>query len=452
MKRFLWTISLSLMSFVAISAQSGIDQTAVQLAAQMVPGWNLGNTMEVPKNSLSAETSWQSTKTTQAIIDFVKAQGFRSVRIPCSWVAHFNSGTTTINASWMARVKEVVDYCINDGLYVVLNDHWDNGWLEDNIHVTDAATVQANKEKLSAVWTQVAETFKDYDEHLLFAGLNEPDKDLDPNNWTAAIMNNLVAYEQTFIDAVRATGGNNAKRVLVIQGPKTDINTTVKTTYTNNLPVDNIDNKLMMEIHYYEPWQFWGMEKDESWGKVFYYWGSGNHLSGSTHNATHSEEAYVRSQLQKMKTNFVDKGMPVIIGEYGANWRNISSVSGESQEKHNASIKAFYKTINQVAIEMGMVPMAWDINAPNQNGTKGIMTLIKRADCTIFNQYAMEGIKEAVASSTGIKGVTQFENGANDAIFDLCGRQIMASDSDCQLASLPSGIYIVKGKKVIVRR
>lgn len=447
-------------SVLTMTAQTNMELTAAQVAAQMAPGWNLGNTMEGGgsdqnfKNSgVGTETWWQHTKTTQAIIDYVKAQGFRSVRIPCAWIyGHISDADTyTIDAAWMARVKEVVDYCISDGLYVVLNDHWDGGWLEDNIHVTDAATVNKNKQILEAVWTQIATAFKDYDEHLLFAGLNEPDKDLDGSKWTQTVINQLIDYEQTFIDAVRATGGNNAKRVLVIQGPKTDINTTVKAGYVNNLPDDDLADRLMMEVHYYDPWQFWGMEKDESWGKVWYYWGADNHLSGSTHNTSSSyEESYVRSQLQKMKTHFVDKGMPVIIGEYGANWRDLSSLTGESQEKHNASIKAFYKVFNQTAIEMGMVPMAWDINSTSQNGAKGVMTLIKRADCTIYNRYAMEGIQEAVATSVPQLLAENAPSATGDNAWYTLSGQKLAQGNKLSTGQLPKGIYIRDGKKYVV--
>lgn len=128
-----------------------------------------------------------------------------------------NASTYTIDQAWMNRVKEVVDYCINDGMYVVLNDHWDGGWLEEHIKDSNAATIAKNKEILKTLWTQIANAFKDYDEHLLFAGLNEPNAD------NQAATNNLIQYNQAFVGAVRATGGNNARRVLVVQGPSTNI-------------------------------------------------------------------------------------------------------------------------------------------------------------------------------------------------------------------------------------
>ena len=224
MQKLLLTIAFVLTTHVsqAQSTQQVMnDLTAMQVAEQMAPGWNLGNTLEAGNNAynyknsgIGTETSWQPTKTSQAVIDYVKSLGFRSIRIPCAWVmGHIsNASNYTIDSRWMERVKEVVDYCINAGLYVILNDHWDGGWLENNIASNDASLKAKNHEVLKSIWTQIAETFKDYDEHLLFAGLNEPNAD------NQAATDNLLAYEQTFIDAVRATGGNNARRILVVQG------------------------------------------------------------------------------------------------------------------------------------------------------------------------------------------------------------------------------------------
>lgn len=383
---------MMLLSLMVAKAQGGMEQTAAQIAARMGVGWNLGNTLEAGdkansftnKGGLAAETAWQGTQTTQQVIDYVKSLGFKSVRIPCAWVMGHISDVAdyTIDPAWMARVKQVTDFCIKAGLYVVINQHWDSGWLENNIAADSLK--ERNKEVLRKVWTQIATTFRDYDEHLLLAGLNEPNAD------TQAAVDNLLEYEQVFVDAVRATGGNNARRILIIQGPGTDINKTDQ--FFNTLPNDPAgEGRLMMEVHYYNPWQFWGMEKDEDWGNVFYYWGSGNHVEGSKHNATWGEEADLRSQLQKMKTKFGDKGIPVYIGEFGANWRIVSG-EGESQEKHDASIKAHYKAFCQTALEMGMVPVIWDINYCNRPS----MTLIDRSNLKVYNTLMMDGIREAM--------------------------------------------------------
>src|SRR5574344_1461518 len=166
----------------------------------------------------------------------------------------------------MARVKEIVDMALNADLYVIINQHWDGGWLERNITATGEAK-EKNKAVLEAIWKQIENTFKDYDERLLFAGLNEP----EANTLEATLQ--LKEYESIFINTVRATGGNNEKRVLIVQGPTTNIDNT--NAYYGEMPYDpTATDRLMMEVHYYNPWQFWGMEKDESWGNVFYYWGA----------------------------------------------------------------------------------------------------------------------------------------------------------------------------------
>lgn len=379
----------------AAGQQGVITAKAMDIARLMYPAWNLGNTMEGGNNAhlwtnnggLSAETSWQSTKTTQAIIQFVHSQGFRAIRIPTAWVmGHItDKDKVTIDPVWLNRVKEIVDYCVSDGLYVLLNDHWDGGWLENSFGDISAATVAANSDKLKKLWTQIADAFKDYDEHLLFAGLNEPG--MNGPNFTAATTTALLQYEQAFIDAVRSTGGNNDKRTLVVQGPFTDIDQTCSAS--NNYSLTRLNDPagagyLMVEIHCYTPWVFCGMEKDESWGKVRYYWGTGNG-SGERYYANGEQE--LKNQFQKMKTNFADKGYPVIVGEAGANYRFSTDAS------HNASIKAWYKTIAEQSVSNGCIPFYWDTNYtgfPN-------MTIISRATLQVNNPYMMEGINEGVA-------------------------------------------------------
>ncbi len=382
----------------AAGQQTTITADAKTIARQMYPAWNLGNTMEggnnannfTNKGGLGAETSWQSTKTTQQIIDFVKSQGFKSVRIPTAWVmGHVNNDTdVTIDAAWMARVKEVVDYCIGSGLYVVLNDHWDGGWLENSFGDTSAATVAKKSEQLRKLWTQIAEAFRDYDEHLLFAGLNEPG--MNGANFTAAITTVLIGYEQVFIDAVRATGGNNSQRILVVQGPFTDIDQTCKAS--NNYDMSRFNDpagsgRLMVEVHYYTPWQFCGMDKDESWGKMKYYWGTGN---GQGDRFYSNGESEMKNLFKKMYTSFASKGYPVILGECGANYRFANDA------QHDASIKAWYKSVTTEAVSNGCIPFYWDTNYtgfPN-------MTIINRAKLQVNNQHMMDGINEGLAAAT----------------------------------------------------
>lgn len=437
MKRIFLSALIALTAHTAF-AQADFELSAKEVASRMGIGWNLGNTLEAGNNAynftnkggLGAETSWQGTRCTPELFEYVREQGFQSVRIPCAWVmGHIsNASTYEIDSKWMARVKEVVEMALNANLYVIINQHWDGGWLERNISATGDAK-EKNKAVLEAIWKQIANTFKDYDERLLFAGLNEP----EANSLAATLQ--LKEYEQIFINTVRATGGNNEKRVLIVQGPTTNIDNTY--SYYGEMPNDpTATDRLMMEVHYYNPWQFWGMEKDESWGNVFYYWGAGNHVSGSKHNATYGEESAMREQLDKMKEKFVDAGIPVILGEFGANWRDVGGQAGENQEKHDASIKLHYKLLVQYALERGMVPMMWDTNYCGRPS----MTIINRSNHTIYNHHMMDGIKEGMA--TGIKDIHAINYHYN-GIYDIQGRQLKEG-------YISSGIIIENGKKFIV--
>lgn len=372
---------------------------AKELARDMYPGWNLGNTLEASGNGLGAETAWQGTKTTKEVIDFLKAQGFKAVRIPCSWDMHATNGR--IDAEWTARVKEVVDYCIDAGLYVVLNDHWDGGWLEvegfskssDRYVAVDEETITAKASLLKNYWTQIAAAFKNYDEHLLFAGLNEPFQNYSLfNSRHKELTPILNRYNQAFVDAVRATGGNHARRTLIVQGPATSTSSAVDPEMGFVMPEDKEEGYMMAEVHYYEPWDFCGQED----GNATWFWGSGNHVSGSSHNATWGEEQHLQGQMQSLKKTFVDRGYPVIIGEYGAQWRSLTA----NQSEHDASVKAFFREVNRLAVNNGIVPFAWDINSPNQNGETGVMTILNRSSLSVFCAPAMEGITEGVKAGS----------------------------------------------------
>lgn len=214
--------SLLILAVLSCTVSFGQLPSAIEIAPMMYPGWNLGNTLEgggtdnvyTNNGGLGAERAWQGTATTQEIIDFVAAQGFKSVRIPAAWVmGHITDGEEgmTIDTDWMERVKEIVDYCINANLYVILNDHWDGGWIQGTFKkdISELA-IEKNCARMKRLWTQIAEAFRDYDDHLLFAGLNEPEAE------TLEQTEALMTYEQAFIDAVRATGGNNASRTLVV--------------------------------------------------------------------------------------------------------------------------------------------------------------------------------------------------------------------------------------------
>jgi len=373
--------------------------TAQEVASHMKAGWNLGNTLE----AICGENAWGNPKTTQRLIDSVKTAGYDAVRLPCAWDCHTTNGI--IDSAWIARVKEVVDYCVNDSLYVIINIHWDGGWLENNVTTSAQEAVNAKQKNY---WTQIANYFKDYDEHLLFASANEPNVD------NATQMTVLLSYHQTFIDAVRATGGNNSSRTLVIQGPSTDIDKT--NTLMNTMPTDSIANRLMVEVHYYTPYQFTLMTEDASWGKMFYYWGKGYHSTTDvTRNATWGEEADLDHYLGLMKTKFVDKGIPVILGEYGVIKRTLTGNS--DQELHLASRLHFYNYFVKSAVNKGMIPFNWD-TGPYGNNTMGIFdrntgAVVDKSLLDTIMQGVEEGITTSIIDKSNLKIPNEFLLGQN---------------------------------------
>lgn len=353
---------------------TGMTSTAVELAAQINLGWNIGNSLE----AIGGETAWGNPVVTQELIDLVKANGFNAIRIPCSWDQNSNSTTAEINAAWLNRVKEVVEYCIDNDMYALLNIHWDGGWLENNC-TTDKQ--EENNAKQKAFWEQIATHLRDYDEYLLFASANEPNVD------NATEMGVLESYHQTFVDAVRSTGGKNAYRTLVVQGPSTDI---IKTDdLMNTLPTDTVEDRMMVEVHYYNPWQFAGLTEDASWGDMFYYWGDGYHSTTDTsRNTTWGEEEYLEENFGLMKTKFVDQGIPVILGEYGAIRRN--DLTGDDLTLHLDSRAYYIKTVTEQAIANGLLPFYWDEGSIGNHG----FGIFDRSDNSIFDQKVLTALQE----------------------------------------------------------
>lgn len=353
---------------------TGMEHTAMELAGLMTVGWNCGNTLE----AIGGETNWGNPEITAGLIQLVKENGFSAVRLPCSWDQYAYDETAEIDAGWLNRVKEVVQLCIDEELYVVLNIHWDGGWLEN--HVTPEKQVE-NNAKQKAFWQQIATHLRDFDEHLLFAGANEP------NVENTEQMDVLMSYHQTFIDAVRSTGGRNSYRVLVVQGPSTDIEKTFN--LMDGMPADEVPDRLMAEIHYYTPYQFCLMTEDASWGDMFFYWGADYHSeSDPGRNATWGEEATLDELMGRMKTQFVDEGIPVIMGEYAAIRR--SSLTGEDLDLHLASRAHFLNYSTSGAIANGLIPFYWDAGNMGNNAS----ALFNRQNNTIYDQQALDAIME----------------------------------------------------------
>lgn len=334
-KRFLYLFSLMLAVLMLIPCVGSAEEaeavdngvmreglTALEATRLMGNGINLGNTLEACDNNvgiktntpLSYETHWGQPKTTQAMIDGMKAAGFDTIRIPVAWMTnatHLYEGDYTIDADYMDRVEEVVRYARKAGMYVIINDHWDGGWY--GMFGSESAETRAlAMEAYKGMWQQIAERFRDYSDYLIFESANEELGGRFDENSPLYCSDSVVTYlndderyaltneiNQTFVDVVRATGGNNATRFLLIAGYSTDINQTCDDRF--QMPKDTVDSKLMVSVHYYDPWSYCGASSAVSatkWGKV-------------------SDYEYLDQQLEKM-TKFTEAGYGVVIGEYGA--------------------------------------------------------------------------------------------------------------------------------------
>ena len=352
---------------------TGMSSNAVTLAGKIKEGYNIGNTMEAS----GGETNWGNPAITLQQIQLIKQSGFTAVRLPVSWDQYANQTTGKISDTWLARVKQVVQWCVDNGLYVIVNIHWDGGWLDNNINSSAQASV---KSKQKAYWQQIATTLRGFDEHLMFASANEP-----PVN-DATQMAILMSYHQTFVDAVRSTGGRNAYRVLVVQGPSTDIDKTY--TLMNSMPTDTVSGRQMAEVHYYSPYQFTLMTADASWGNQFFYWGNGFHSTTDTaHNPTWGEEDYVNAEFAKMKQQFVDKGIPVVMGEFGA-IRRSSTLSGSNLQLHLNGRAYFHNVVSRQAKAYGLLPFYWDNGVTGNNG----FAVFNRQTNTVFDQQNLNAL------------------------------------------------------------
>ena len=318
------------------------DLTSMEMVHNMGLGWNLGNTMECAGDWIkggivrSYETAWGNPETTREMIDAIKKAGFKSVRIPVAW-SNMIGDNYTINHDLLERVNQLVGYVIANGMVAVVNIHWDGGWWSK--FPTD---YDNSMKRYTRMWSQIAGYYKDAPGSLIFESLNEEGcwNDVWNRYGGADAVKKQKAYDilnninQTFVDLVRKSGGLNGKRHLLIAGYATDIDLTVDPDFV--MPKDPANHSIV-SVHYYTPYTFAGLEKDESWGKVRTTWG------------TPADFTELNANMDKLKPRFLDKGIPVILGEYGA-----------STKKEPASVRLYMLSIAEKVYKMGMCPMLWD--------------------------------------------------------------------------------------------
>ena len=306
---------------------SYVEESAAQAVKNMGIGTNFGNCTDVVamwlnmnSNSVTDfEKAWGQVPTTKPMVDFLKQNGFNSVRIPVTWFQHMKEDGT-VDEAWMNRIQEIVDYVIDNGMYCILNVHHDTGADSDDVKhwiKADEANYKENKEKFEYLWTQIATRFKNYDQHLVFEGYNEM---LDADNtWnapkSASSYNGLNGYAQSFVNAVRATGGNNETRNLIVNTYAAANGDDV----LNNLaiPTDKVDGHIAVEVHTYGPWDWFAKGK----------W-----------DASCSKE--IANMLTRLNNKFISKGIPCIIGEYGTHGSKSVSKNSSASEIQAAADQA----------------------------------------------------------------------------------------------------------------
>ncbi len=303
--------------YVNTAKFSDLDFTnmdALTLSKYMGNGINLGNTMEAYGHTSlgvfgqvrSYETLWGQPVTTAEMVKGMKNCGFDTLRVPVAWtnMMAFESGDYTINTKYLDRVQEIVDYAIAAEMFVIVNDHWDGGWW-GMFGSKTKETVDKAWALYESMWKQIAERFKDYPELLIFESANEELGNSLNDNTLCTDSGSLSedgkyemtnAINQKFVDIIRNSGGKNTNRFLLIAGYNTDFKHTLDSRY--KMPSDTANKKLLLSVHYYDPWNYAGAEKDARWGLK-------------------SEYEYMNERFESLK-KFTDAGYGVIIGEYGA--------------------------------------------------------------------------------------------------------------------------------------
>lgn len=363
-----------------------LDQT--QITEAMGLGWNLGNQLEASSGGLPSETCWGNPEITKELIDTVKAQGFKTVRIPVSYLDMIGDGPDyKIDTDWLDRVQEVVDYVVDNDMFAIVNMHGDGYYTVDHswlLCAEDDDKQTEIKDKYGKVWTQIADRFKDYDQHLIFESMNEEFNN-DYGKPDEKAYDNINAYNQIFVDSVRATGSNNEKRWLLLPGWNTNIDYTAGDDYNFKIPTDKgckADGKrIMISVHYYDPFNFTIDENKTAktqWGKYavknYDNWG---------------QEDYVDSQMALLNEKFVSQGYPVVIGEFGAQDKT------EKFADYNEFRRYWSEYLIKAAKKNGVVCVYWD---NGYNGNKGF-GIINRFDYTITQPDLIAGMMRAINST-----------------------------------------------------
>lgn len=422
------------------TASPDFSSGALEFTQKLGAGINIGNNLEVPRTveylaengyqpsdipdlylegtaGLATETDWNANKPiTKSYVQALKDAGFTTVRIPVSYINHTKITTDatgkriyTLDSVWMNRVKEVVDYAYDIGMYVIINLHHEgndnctgdvlntyggeaSSWLSPLNSTGDAYT--AMEERFTSTWNQIATIFNAYDEHLIFADMNEFHHGYNAPLETWCTAQNKL--HQAFVDEVRATGGNNVSRYLIVPGYNTNIDSTAEKLEVpvdieaNNIEVgDHVVGHIIVEVHYYSPYTYAADDPED------YVWGSG---TSSTHHF--ADEDYLVAQMELMKTTFIDKGIPVIIGEYGAPVHYSDRTNKVVYEKDEEFRAYFYGSVVKEATLRGISTVAWDNGGENSYCFIDRITDTMRDDADSIVEAIMKYTKDPDAAIT----------------------------------------------------
>jgi endoglucanase len=472
---------LLIAAFATLSfGQQMRDISTMQLVRDMGLGINLGNTFEARivcdpgdngcedwiKDMETFETTWGSPSITGAMIKGYADAGFKTVRVPVAWSNRMTGdspgGTYTISPALLNRVQEIVDMVLANGMYANINIHWDGGWWEK--FPTDSAECMR---KYTRIWEQVSGRFKDYGDRLIFASLNEEGgwddvwyiwRNGDDLAAKARSYGILKAINQQFVNTVRASGGNNADRHLQIQGYHTDIDRTVDDMFSMPSDPRSGGARLAVSVHYYDPFGFTHLSQSESWATMTRTWG------------TEDEINHLNSQMDKMKTSFVDKGIPVIIGEYGY------ACSDIRPPRDMAEVRKYTLAVTKAIYDRQMAPILWDVQLNESNGeviyyynrhTQALADPLFKSGlaeiagdniaASARDRAVISNSKTAARPSVSVKGKTLTVNAPFDTkvgirVVDMRGKTVAKFNaqggSTLSLKKIPAGSYIIETKMV----
>jgi endoglucanase len=338
------------------------EQSAIDIVNDMGSGWNLGNTFDSAgitwkdvTTPSDVETAWGNVATTKDMISAIHDYGFETVRIPVTWY-QMTDEDYNIDEAYIERIKEVVDWCQEEGMYAIINMHWDQSyWLNDSSD--NSLSFDEVEKKYTTMWTQIADAFSDYDNKLVFESNNEP----------TLSVSNLMTLNQDFVDVVRSSDGNNANRLLLISSPSANMDSACSSDF--QLPTDPA-NMEAVSVHSYDPTVFCVYPSTDNWGG----------LAHQTTWGTSSDITTLYNYYEKLKSTYIDNGVPVIIGEYGVI---------TNDDKDDDSIKAYLKAVASYANSCdGMASILWD------SGNGGDMQYFDRVNLTFFDSEIGDMYKE----------------------------------------------------------